>query len=200
MADDLRTTALRLIHHDRDGSQTELGRGTIDERGRIQVTEARAGNEAYLAEVVADLNALADIAVDVPPEDGAPAFAVATRNVPRDDIDFLAHLPGHARRFYRLELAFDATQIQSPAIVELLEVASDVAEPDDGLGLDLGVPAAREQGTSDPAGDEDEDEDDPELAELLAEQSDEENAPLEDDSEDIAAWGDVKQREPIEGL
>src|SRR5688572_5970743 len=142
MADDLRTTTLRLTYRDRDGEATDLGTATINERGMITDVAPAEGQEDLVGGMVDDLNRREDVPVDVPAGPDQPKFAVASIRVARDAHDFLLQLRSYVRKLYRVEMAFDLSALgaREPREPVRLGGTPRPAPADDGLTLPAASP------------------------------------------------------------
>jgi hypothetical protein len=119
---ELPTTSVRLLYLFDDGRRGDLGEGEIDAEGRITMIRVPPDQQAYLDEVVGELNARDDVILKEPPSDpDAPMFAVQKRKVRRDADEFLSALKAYAARIYAIELDFSEQALR----------ADEAAPPDD---------------------------------------------------------------------
>jgi len=132
---DLRKTAVALVYTVADGTDRNLGSGTIDETGIIRVDQPAPGEENFVTKIVADLNGRDHVIVREPPATGGRGAGIQKRRVTRDEDDFLGALVAYAARLYNLRLDFDAAGISpEPAEANEPEVDEDLGDgrdPDD---------------------------------------------------------------------
>ncbi len=103
------TAELRIVHIFDDGGESDLAVGTIDHAGTIAVDRIAPGQEARVGTIVEELNGserLFDKRGSDDPD--APRHALVKRAVERGMPGFLDLLVTTARRFYGVDLRFDA--------------------------------------------------------------------------------------------
>ncbi|MEX0348146.1 MAG: hypothetical protein AB3N15_01890 [Paracoccaceae bacterium] len=109
-----RTTPLRIVYIFDDGDEVDLASGTIDTEGVIAVEMMTEGEEESVETVVRELNASERVFVrDMSNESGLDRPALTKRPIERGMPGFLEELVATARRFYKVELRFDLSQLES---------------------------------------------------------------------------------------
>lgn len=126
-----RTTPITVTYVFPDGRRVPLGEGVIDDDGRIDVTRPAAGQEAYVAEAMAELNARDYVILKEPPTADMPQFALQKRKITRDSPEFLSALRDYGMRVYSMDFAFDATAIQPAADAVIVAATTPVPAPED---------------------------------------------------------------------
>jgi hypothetical protein len=86
------------------GEATVVGRGEYGPGGKVKLLAAREPHLEPLARAFQALNGKPTLPVEVPPEPGSPKFAVATRDVARDDEDFFEALQTYFKKYYGFDL------------------------------------------------------------------------------------------------
>lgn len=127
-----KTTPITVTYVFPDGRRVPLGAGQIDVDGRIDITDPAAGQEAYVAEAMAELNARDYVILKEPPTDDMPQFALVKRKITRDSPEFLSALKDYGMRVYAMEFAFDAAAIMpaTDAPIAAGRAADTVADDD----------------------------------------------------------------------
>ena len=145
---DTPTTALSLAYTHEDGSTQALGTGSIDLDGRIVVDAPAEGQGDYLAPLVEEINARADVVIKGRPSGGIEnRYAMVKERIDRGAPEFLGALQTYVARIYGITLEFDAAAITPPErgsqvanlagrVVETLPPDEELAELEAALDAD----------------------------------------------------------------
>lgn len=91
---------LDIVSYNDDDTSSVIGQLTLNADGVLAVQQSEPGAQARLAELVELTNNKPGLHMDVPPPEGSPRFAVASRFVQRGDPDFLAALQDYVDKYY----------------------------------------------------------------------------------------------------
>lgn len=99
------TVPLEFVQYPDAGDPVVVGKAELLADGQLRLTAARDSHLNLLGHAVADLNGKEGLHVLVPPPEGSPRYANASRLVPRgNDEDYLAALQEHFRKYLQLEV------------------------------------------------------------------------------------------------
>jgi hypothetical protein len=93
----------QVIMHGESGER-RIGAVEVDDAAMLTVVSAIPDRAQWLRKLVRRMNDKQVLYIDAPPADGQPRFALASREVPRNDPRFAAVLRDDLRRNYDLEL------------------------------------------------------------------------------------------------
>jgi hypothetical protein len=95
----------RIVYHDpKTGEASPAGSWTMDAHAIVIDASAEPRFQSLLANAAGDANSMTGVDVEVAPPADAEMFEIFSRNVGRDDAEFLDALRGHLRTYYNIEL------------------------------------------------------------------------------------------------
>lgn len=101
---DTQTAGRFTAMQDWEGAPRRLGAVSMDGAGRLAVVEAPPEHAENLGRIIREMNDSAVLFVRIPPPPGAPRYAVASRQVRRDDPEFVATLRAQLDVYYGITL------------------------------------------------------------------------------------------------
>ncbi|MEP5732076.1 MAG: hypothetical protein ABJL67_22190 [Sulfitobacter sp.] len=104
-------TTIEITYLFNTGRRAVLGKGTIDNRGIIDIDVSSSGQESYIAREMEELNARDYVSLKEPPTKDQPRLAMNKRKVYRDEEGFLEALRDFGLRVYAMEFEFDAADL-----------------------------------------------------------------------------------------